>query len=165
MPERLNTLAAEIRHEVAQVGLAFRTGLQHAAAAGRLLHQAKAHVKAAKLSWLKWIEEECQFGRATANNYMRIADAWSDIEAELAADPSLTIKKALSLLAEKKPVTPATPARKSKSKKAKAKRFWLKLDGTSFLVVPRAGITLDVILETLRTLAEVSPEAAQAVAA
>jgi hypothetical protein len=48
-----------------------RVGLAHAIAAGKALKAAKDLVGHG--GWLRWVEENCEFGEREAQNYMRIA--------------------------------------------------------------------------------------------
>ena len=67
LPER----AARIRAEHEACGAALKRGLQHAAAAGNMLIEAKAQLKHGE--WLPWLRNHCGIPERTARRYMEIA--------------------------------------------------------------------------------------------
>jgi hypothetical protein len=67
----LPDLVAEIRTEVQAADDDLRSALKHAARAGELLIQAKDACGWGE--WLPWLEENFEFSRSTAANYMRLA--------------------------------------------------------------------------------------------
>ncbi len=142
----LEELAEAIRECEADVLGGLRTCLHRARDSGNFLNLAKPKVKEAGLKWLVWIKENCGFGRATANNRMRIADAWADV-----CDAN-SIKEAVDWLDEEA----KTPKKKSKSSRKKPMKA--KVDGVIYLVEPRPGFSPAMVLESLRVIAVVTEE-------
>ena len=75
-----------------------RVGLTHARRAGELLKQAKR--QAGYGAWANWVETNSDFSLRTAQAYMRIADGWSELEANTQPAAHLTITEALKALAK-----------------------------------------------------------------
>jgi hypothetical protein len=71
--DRLNTLATEIREELAAVETDRRSELTHAIAAGERLIEAKG-LRGGYGEWLPWLAENFPANRQTAALYMRLAD-------------------------------------------------------------------------------------------
>jgi hypothetical protein len=68
---RLPELAARIRAEDEACTAALKRGLQHAAAAGKLLIEAKAKLPHGQ--WLPWLRDHCSLSERKAQRYMAIA--------------------------------------------------------------------------------------------
>lgn len=94
---RLDTIAAAVNVEHAEIETALRNSLIRAVRAGELLAEAKSLVKHGE--WLPWLAEHCTFSERTAQNYMRIAVKFPELaKAQSVAD--LTYHDAIALLAE-----------------------------------------------------------------
>jgi N6-adenosine-specific RNA methylase IME4 len=93
----LDDLAARIRceHEATISGI--RRSAEHAMAVGDLLAEAKRLVGHG--AWLPWIEANCQMSTRTAQDYMRLAKARSEIEANAQNSAHLSVLGAMKLLA------------------------------------------------------------------
>ncbi len=73
----LADLAARINAEHQAATQSFKSGLQSAIAAGKLLLEAKAQLKHGQ--WLPWLEHNCKFPARTATHYMRFARSDAEI--------------------------------------------------------------------------------------
>lgn len=100
----LEFLPPQIRQEHEAVLAAIRKGLTHARNVGELLIQAKAQV--AHGGWTDWIAQNCPFSKRSAENYMRIAEHWSEIVEKAQSIADLTINEALALIAKRKSGSP-----------------------------------------------------------
>lgn len=117
-PSKLDELACSIKAEHEAVVQSIRTSLDHARKAGELLSEAREAVKSSVFMWGKWVEMQCGIKERTANNYIRICEKWSEIEAKLAQQGGelhrLTVRGALDLLntrrsrTQREPLTLAT---------------------------------------------------------
>jgi len=94
--KELDTLARQIQDSHKACIGSVRTSLEHAHKTGQLLAQAKKMVPHGK--WLPWLREHCQLDVRVAQNYMRIADHYQQIQAELQREPDLTLSRALQLV-------------------------------------------------------------------
>ena len=70
--------------------------VDHARQAGEALIEAKGRVARGK--WLTWLQDHTDISPRAAQKYMRLADRWSEIEANTNCDSHLTIDGALKLL-------------------------------------------------------------------
>jgi hypothetical protein len=97
--KELKQLATEINAEhIAALG-ASRTALDHAQRAGDRLQQVKDRLKHGE--WLSWLAANCDVAVTTAQEYMRVAKHWAQLEAYRNTRPAvhLDITKALRLIA------------------------------------------------------------------
>jgi hypothetical protein len=96
----LADLAVRIKLEHAAYGDATRKGVEHAMAAGDLLLEAKAQLKAqlGHGQWLPWLTERCELSVRSAQLYMRLARNRSEIEGKYATVAHLTLQAAASSL-------------------------------------------------------------------
>jgi hypothetical protein len=96
---QLPDLATQINAEHAQVRSAFRTGLDHALACGKLLIRAKDSLPHGQ--WLPWLEEHCpDISERLAQRYMRVARDMPRIDTSNPTRVSdLSLRQALELLA------------------------------------------------------------------
>lgn len=93
--------AARINREHYLACTAVQKGLGHAMKAGDVLRGVKGRLEHGQ--WLPWLTENCpEMGIRHAQNYMRLARKRGEIEAKYATDAYLTIRAALSYLAEDK---------------------------------------------------------------
>jgi hypothetical protein len=74
----LETLAARINAEHRAIEVALKAGLAHAYNAGMLLIEAKDACPHGR--WLRWVAENCEFSERTAQNYMRVAERWDELQ-------------------------------------------------------------------------------------
>lgn len=102
----LQNLAARANSAHLAASGAAISALEHARTAGEALSAAKGHVPHGE--WLKWLDTHFDGSRDTAANYMRIASRWDELNVERV--PHLTVRAAISSLAEPKPPKPETPA-------------------------------------------------------
>jgi|SRR5215475_4020040 len=96
----LADLAARIRAEHEACGKAFKTGLAHAIAAGKLLLEAREQIPHGQ--WLPWLREHCQIPERTARRYMEIAP-WAAPESKSANLADLTGEAASALVVLRPP--------------------------------------------------------------
>lgn len=98
----LDKLAIEIKQEHEAVGQAVRKSLDHARKAGELLSKAKEAIQDTVYQWGRWVEQKCGVIERTANNYLRIHEKWSEIEAKRKDEGGnlahLTVRAALNML-------------------------------------------------------------------
>lgn len=76
-----------------------REAITHARDCGALLIEAKAQLKHGQ--WLPWLRENCVVKERQARAYMRVAENWDRLSG--ATEGTLTIKRALTYLADPKP--------------------------------------------------------------
>jgi hypothetical protein len=104
----LSDLAAKINAEHQRALSAARTALEHARRAGELLTEAKAQCQHGQ--WLPWLKANVSFSERTAQNYMRVATRWEELQANPQATADLTIEEGLKLLAAPKQAAETIPA-------------------------------------------------------
>jgi len=75
LPDSLPHLAEQIRDEL-------RAGVEHAARAGAMLIEAKAHVRHGQ--WLCWLHENFGLSERSAQNFMRLSRKMAELPAERA---------------------------------------------------------------------------------
>jgi hypothetical protein len=89
-------LAVDIKREISTaVGLA-RTCLEHARRAGELLLTAKG--LAGFGNFEKWVKKNCHISKRTAEDYMKIAGGWAELQSKTQNAADLSIREALKLL-------------------------------------------------------------------
>jgi hypothetical protein len=88
----LPDLATRINHEHKAAVGTLKRGLEHALAAGHLLHEAKQLVPHGQ--WLPWLAQSCRIPERTAQVYMRLARRLP----KSARPADLTITQALEML-------------------------------------------------------------------
>lgn len=96
----LDTLAQRINEEHDGVVRGLRATLDHARQAGALLLEAKS--RCAHGEWLAWLDTNISFGQRMAQNYMRLAEHWPELETRAPnaqSVASLGVGEALKLLA------------------------------------------------------------------
>lgn len=93
-----STLAASIRQEHQRVHEAIAEGLLHAREAGRLLTEARQHVKHG--AWGRFVEQDCGLSRSTAAGYVRVCERWNELEPYVQRDAHLPLRRALVMLAD-----------------------------------------------------------------
>jgi len=85
-PVSLTELAAQIVAAHKAFIRTARTALEHARHTGELLNLAKAQLGHGH--WLRWLRENCDLKRRTAENYMQVASGWARIEEYLNTHPN-----------------------------------------------------------------------------
>lgn len=101
---KLPELAEQITREHALACGAARSALEHAKRAGEFLTQAKRQTKHG--DWLPWLTANFSFSPRTAQNYIRIAERWGELEAKSETVSHLGLRDALALLAPAKELEP-----------------------------------------------------------
>ncbi len=76
---KMNDLAAQINAEHERALSAVRTSLTHAKNAGELLIRAKQQCGHGK--WLPWLAANVRVSIRVAQNYMSVAERWTELEA------------------------------------------------------------------------------------
>jgi hypothetical protein len=101
--EQVAGLVSEIKTELEKEREALSTGLEHARRAGELLLKVREEYEYG--TWEEWLREHFDMSERTAQDYIRLAKHWSDIEAALkeSAQPlaDLSFGQALRLISKK----------------------------------------------------------------
>ena len=100
----LTALATQINQEHQETEAAVSQSLQHARRAGELLAQAKAQVGHG--GWGDWLEQNFEGSARTAQNYMRVASRFGELESKTQHVADLPMRDALALLAEPREADP-----------------------------------------------------------
>ena len=103
--DRLESLAAKIREEFKQLGLAFHKSADHARRIGDFFIAAKAECKKRGENFEPWVHAEFDISERTAQAYMRITNKWDELE-KAQGLALFRIETALKLLANPKPPKP-----------------------------------------------------------
>lgn len=97
-PLDLDTLCRRIESEHKAALRCATSSLEHARQVGCYLAQAKRQVGHG--GWLSWLERSVSFDRFRAAEYMRVAEHWPEIEAQMCNDRTFGLRAALKYLAE-----------------------------------------------------------------
>lgn len=100
----LERLAGEVNREHKAAAASAREVLDHAVRAGELLLAAKKQVRHGE--WLSWFASNFEFTARTGQNYMRLAQHWSELQAKNETVLHLSLRDALALLAPAKELKP-----------------------------------------------------------
>ncbi len=106
----LAALARRINEEHDGVVRGLRATLEHARHAGALLLEAKAQCGHGE--WLPWLDAHIPFGRRMAQNYMRLAEHWPELETRAPNAQQIAhlgVGEALKVLAAPRDETPQPP--------------------------------------------------------
>jgi hypothetical protein len=94
-------LAAEHDSIVKSAG----TTIEHASRAGNLLLEAKGLLKHGE--WSDWLKANFAGSKTTACNYMRVADHWEELKAQIGSVADLSLNSTVKLLAKPRAALPA----------------------------------------------------------
>lgn len=96
---KLDILATRIKKECKMAAESFRTSVDHAYKAGKLLLEVKATLRHGEFG--RWIAEHCYIKERAAEGYMRVARHWEELNSHPKA--VLTLTGGLKVLASSKP--------------------------------------------------------------
>src|SRR5262249_10970346 len=97
-------LARQINEEHGQAEEELRSGILHARSAGEILLRVKDRLQHGE--WLPWVRANLQFSERTAQNYMRIARRWEELEANPQRAADLSYREGVQLLSKKQEPEP-----------------------------------------------------------